>query len=144
MVSIPQKLQTESFFLDTCLNIFLTTFPCFTTSVVVLQKLVERYFVPPHINESVKELIQTKVCRFIKLWKQIASSEDLNDFLNDINVIEHENGKLVFQTDNLERVIRRAESSAYRPRSQRISVTIFIKQTVLFTYSKIRPMIKLD
>lgn len=104
--------------------------------MVFIQKLVERYVVPSHIDEGLKKQIQLKVCQVIKAWKLIATAQDL-DFLNDINIIDDGNGILVLETENLERIVRKVEISIYRPRSQRIFVVSkklksFLKLNLLF------------
>ena len=45
--------------------------PVFTTSIKLLEKLLERYRVPPSTDENLKLKIQLKVCEVLAYWKSV-------------------------------------------------------------------------
>lgn len=46
-------------------------YPCFTTGINLLEKLLERYRVPNTFDEVTKNKIQEKVCDVIDYWKSM-------------------------------------------------------------------------
>ncbi|GAM23008.1 hypothetical protein SAMD00019534_061830 [Acytostelium subglobosum LB1] len=73
------------------MNVLLLTYMSFTTSDTLLEKLIERYNVPDHIEKKNKNVIQLHVIVFIKNWleqqsPQAASGGGLEErFLERIN-----------------------------------------------------------
>ena len=63
-----QYLTSEKDYNSDFMNTFLATYQSFTTSELLLQKLIERFFAPANIPADVVRIVQQKVCVVIKYW----------------------------------------------------------------------------
>lgn len=58
------------------MNTFIATYRSFTTPEILLQKLVERYEVPPEISSQSKKVVQSKVCVVMKRWIETFTDDE--------------------------------------------------------------------
>merc|ERR1712137_316762 len=80
-----KKATDEDKYDSNFLETFLATYRSFTTPVMLLEKLKQRYHVPDSIPEQKKRVVQMRVCVVMKRWVSTFSDEEEIKLLDKIS-----------------------------------------------------------